>query len=281
MKKSLFFVISIFAILQVSAQEFKNKDLQSLVEAERAFSRQAKEKNTRDAFLANITDESIGFYTNTTKMKEHWEKTPAGTEWLYWVPVYADIAASGDFGYTTGPWSYHITKSDKATAFGEYITVWKKQPDGRWKILIDAGTSHDSYPVDGHEVKTSSLAPQPSKKGNKNFLDELTEQEASFAKEVPADGLKAFTHHASSEVRFYRKGHLPLTTVEDICKSSDVITYTPMGTQVSSSGDLGFSYGRVTVVKHEDGSQNTNSSNYLRIWKKEKDTWKIVIDLIN
>ncbi|HEY9007075.1 MAG TPA: hypothetical protein VIM75_13135, partial [Ohtaekwangia sp.] len=108
MKKSLFFVISIFAILQVSAQEFKNKDLQSLVEAERAFSRQAKEKNTRDAFLANITDESIGFYTNTTKMKEHWEKTPAGTEWLYWVPVYADIAASGDFGYTTGPWSYHI-----------------------------------------------------------------------------------------------------------------------------------------------------------------------------
>ncbi|HEY9045916.1 MAG TPA: DUF4440 domain-containing protein [Ohtaekwangia sp.] len=280
MKKSLLYILSLTTLLPALAQEFTNNDLQSLVNAERAFSLQAKEKNTRDAFLANLTDESVAFYPNTTKAKAFWEKAAAGTEWLYWQPVYADIAASGNFGYTTGPWSFRKDKSAEASAFGEYITVWKKQNDGNWKILIDAGINHSSYPVDGHSVKTSAIASQPSKKPEKDLVNELTAWEAAFIKEVPADGLKAFTHHVSKEIRFYRQGHLPLTAIEEACKVSDIITYTPIGTQVAPSGDMGFAYGSVTVVKHENGEQKTNTSNYLRIWKKENGTWKIVIDLI-
>jgi ketosteroid isomerase-like protein len=280
-KKLSLFLLLFFAMLLVQAQQFANKDLQSLVDAERAFSRMAKDKNTREAFLANLIDESISFSPGITNAKPFWEKLPITNDWLYWQPVYADIAASGDFGYTTGPWSYSKTRTTAPTVFGEYITVWRKQADGKWKVLIDAGINHDSYDVDGHTIHTSTLALQPGKYSSQNFKDELTAVEEGFTKEVPGDVLKAYTHYASKEIKLYRQNKFPSSAVEEVCKTSDVITFTPEKTIVASSGDMGFTYGIVNIVKHDaTGMQKTNNANYLRIWKKENGVWKIVIDLI-
>lgn len=279
MKKLLSLSVTIFTFFLAQAQEFSNKNLQSLVEAERAFARMAKEKNTRDAFLANLIDESISFSPSITKAKPFWEKSQPSTDWLYWQPVYADIAASGDFGYTTGPWSYSKSKKETPTAFGEYITVWRKQTDGKWKILIDAGINHDTYAVDGHTVTTSNIPSQASP-AKQNSKDELSAMEESFLKEAPSDILKAYTHHASSEIKFFRHNKFPSSSVEEVCKTSDVLSFTPAETIVSSSGDMGFTYGTVNIVKQDAGQQKTGNAHYLRVWKKENGVWKIVADMI-
>ena len=280
MKKLLSLSVTIFTIIFAQAQDFPNKDLQSLVDAERAFSRMAKEKNTRDAFLANLIDESISFSPGITKAKPFWEKLQPGTDWLYWQPVYADISASGDFGYTTGPWHFSKNKKEAPTAFGEYITVWRKQADGKWKILIDAGINHDSSNVDGHAIKTSGTISKPAQPSTKNFKEELAAAEDNFIKEAPIDVLKAYTHHASSEIKFFRQNKFPSASVEEVCKTSDVLNFTPAETIVSSSGDMGFTYGTVNIVKQDAGQQKTSNGNYLRIWKKENGVWKIVMDMI-
>jgi len=58
-------------------------------------------------------------------------------------PFHADIAASGDLGYTLG--TYELRAKDEAgkatVAYGKYCSVWKKQPDGSWKWVVDVGTS--------------------------------------------------------------------------------------------------------------------------------------------
>jgi ketosteroid isomerase-like protein len=280
MKKFLSLSVTIFTIIFAQAQEFPNKNLQSLVDAERAFADMAKDKNTRDAFLANLMDESISFSPGITKAKPFWENSKPGTDWLYWQPVYADISASGDFGYTTGPWHFSKNKKETPTAFGEYITVWRKQADGKWKILIDAGINHDRYNVDGHEIKTSGTISQPATPSVKSFKEELAAVEESFIKEAPTDILKAYTHHASPEVKFYRQNKFPSVSVEEVCKTSDILNFTPAETIVSSSGDMGFTYGTVNIVKQDAGQQKTNNTNYLRIWKKENGVWKIVMDMI-
>lgn len=43
--------------------------------------------------------------------------------------------------YETGKWSYTFTPTGKAeqTIGGRYVTTWKRQPDGGWKILADLG----------------------------------------------------------------------------------------------------------------------------------------------
>jgi ketosteroid isomerase-like protein len=62
---------------------------------------------------------------------------------LTWVPVGADISDSGDLGYTYGTWEFHSKDKDgkPAVDYGNYTSVWKKQKDGNWKVVLDMGNS--------------------------------------------------------------------------------------------------------------------------------------------
>ena len=65
----------------------------------------------------------------------------AGTS-LSWKPVYAAAAASGDLGFTVGT-SVRTARGPSGAAvqtFGKYLTVWKRQPDGSWRFVIDGGS---------------------------------------------------------------------------------------------------------------------------------------------
>jgi len=57
---------------------------------------------------------------------------------LSWKPVGADVAASGDLGYTWGNWKY---QAPDTAYYGNYFTAWKKQKDGSWKVALDGGNS--------------------------------------------------------------------------------------------------------------------------------------------
>jgi len=62
---------------------------------------------------------------------------------LTWKPVYADMAASGDLGYTYGTFEFRSRDKDgKLTVeYGKYVSIWKKQKDGSWKVVMDMGNS--------------------------------------------------------------------------------------------------------------------------------------------
>jgi|SRR5579863_6837220 len=62
---------------------------------------------------------------------------------LTWIPVGADISASGDLGYTYGTFEFSsIGKDGKSTVeHGKYTSIWKKQKDGSWKVVLDMGNS--------------------------------------------------------------------------------------------------------------------------------------------
>ncbi len=55
-----------------------------------------------------------------------------------WTAVAADVGSGGDLGYTRG--TYRMTMDGPAgpvTINGKYLTVWKKQADGTWKVTAD------------------------------------------------------------------------------------------------------------------------------------------------
>ena len=62
---------------------------------------------------------------------------------LTWSPVAADISASGDLGYTYGTFEFRSKdKEGKETVnHGKYMSVWKKQADGSWKVAVDMGNA--------------------------------------------------------------------------------------------------------------------------------------------
>ncbi|MGP8270586.1 MAG: YybH family protein [Terracidiphilus sp.] len=62
---------------------------------------------------------------------------------LTWTPTDATMGPSGDIGYT---WGHFEGRSKDAndnpvTTSGRYITIWRKQPDGNWKVVLDAGAN--------------------------------------------------------------------------------------------------------------------------------------------
>jgi ketosteroid isomerase-like protein len=62
---------------------------------------------------------------------------------LTWAPVGADISASGDLGYTYGTFEFRSKDKDGKTVVdhGKYTSIWKKQKDGSWKVVLDMGNA--------------------------------------------------------------------------------------------------------------------------------------------
>jgi ketosteroid isomerase-like protein len=99
------------------------------------------------AFLTHFADEGVevvdgGGFDNIDAMRKQ-APWPEGTT-LTWTPVKADMAASGDFGYTYG--TYVFTSKNKegklVASYGKYTSIWKKQKDGEWKVVVDMGNSN-------------------------------------------------------------------------------------------------------------------------------------------
>lgn len=276
-KTNLILLLSAISISIYAQNEIAVKEL---VQAEWNFINLAKETNTRDAFLAQFTDETIVFGEGPVIAKRVYENQQPNNGWLKWEPVFSDVARSGDFGFNTGPWEFRINRADeKAVTYGDFISFWGKQADGTWKLLIDIGIEH-GQPVQTSPWKSSSInfekVPAELKsikqieKVEQNFVEALT-----FAKSP------AYQKVLSREARLYRPGKEPITDSEAILKHIDAelpITFTKAGQQLASSGDLGYVYG--TAVVQLTGNQ-TKAANYIHVWKQEEDHgWKLVLDLI-
>lgn len=57
-----------------------------------------------------------------------------------WKAIKADVSGAADLGYTIG--TYELTLNDAAgkpaTGVGKYLAVWRKQADGKWKVVADS-----------------------------------------------------------------------------------------------------------------------------------------------
>jgi hypothetical protein len=62
---------------------------------------------------------------------------------LTWTPTEAVLGPSGDIGYTWGHFEGHSkdANGNPVTTAGRYITIWRKQPNGDWKVILDAGAN--------------------------------------------------------------------------------------------------------------------------------------------
>jgi uncharacterized protein (TIGR02246 family) len=58
---------------------------------------------------------------------------------ITWRPTNVEVARSGELGYSTGPYqsSFKDPSGQTLNDHGKYVTVWKKQANGRWKVVYD------------------------------------------------------------------------------------------------------------------------------------------------
>src|SRR6266496_2017264 len=135
-------LVSLFYLF-IAVNSFSQKNFDGLIKAEKSFAAYSVAYRTKDAFLKFADSTGIIFDPATespVNAIEIWNKREKRPGKLDWQPEYAEIAASNDFGYTTGP--YTFTMNDTVTARGEYVTVWQMNKQGEWKFLLDLGVNN-------------------------------------------------------------------------------------------------------------------------------------------
>jgi ketosteroid isomerase-like protein len=295
MKKLIWLAVLLgFVSMGFSQKAGDDSALQSMVKTERAFAAMSEEKGTRESFMAFIADDGILFRPREVKGKQWMAEHPLPASdkrsLLSWQPTFADMARSGDMGYTTGPWEYKDNILDaKPVAFGNFLTVWKKQPDGNWKFAIDLGISN---PQPTQAARTW----QPPKNFKRavagRVVDVKSETSALLAREREFSSVsasrgaqKAFDAYAADEVRVFRNDKRPVAgkaiAAAELPANSTVWTWQPAFGDVSQAGDLGYSYGTYWLRSNNPTPKTLETGNYYRIWKKQGKAWKVVADLLD
>lgn len=117
---------------------------QQILDTDRAFSALSKDKGTKEAFISYAADEVIKPSPNKqpvvgkAALIQSFEGSSQNFE-LTWEPIKADV--DGDIGYTFGNYFLKTQTADlrDTTLYGNYVSIWKRQPDGSWKYVLDTG----------------------------------------------------------------------------------------------------------------------------------------------
>jgi ketosteroid isomerase-like protein len=291
MNKRIFVLVLLSFAIQAQAQT----PLQEMVQTEQAFSKMAAEQNTRDAFMAFIADDGLLFRPGAVNGKKWMQEHPLPPSTsnqrplLSWQPAFAGIAAAGDLGFTTGPWeSRQDVNDEKPAGYGHFVTLWKKQTDGSWKFVVDLGISH---PQSGGPQ--TRWQPQDQKSSAKlrpvnveTASAALIERDRAYAQQSVKDGLlwKAFLRYSSQNVRLYRIGSLPFigaaASANALHSETRRVSWTPLGGDVSRSGDLGYTHGTYEITDVA-AAKAAERGSYVKIWQRENGAWRVVLDVAN
>lgn len=257
---------------------------QDVVKAELAFAQHALDYSVRKAFIHYADSQGVVFLggqcRNAIKSFTAMSEIPVT---LLWHPSFSAMARSGDFGFTTGPFTArnHAPAKDTTTIeAGHYSTVWFRNKDGQWKFLVDIGIHYPSSLYDQQELKQVSstrMTPSAAASAIGQVMDtSALAPEKHFIEQYHAEGIKAYKEITIYETWFNTDGHQPVTHVEDVEQSLTRIPasleFKPIAAGMSSSRDMAYVFGTVTNKDKKD--------HYLRVWVHTAAGWKLLLQTL-
>lgn len=120
-------------------QELLNVDIQ--------FSKLSAARGVNEAFLSYLADDCVLLRQNSFPIvgkeisKVKYFSRPDSGYTLTWKPLFADIAESGELGYTYGIYEFKAMDPEGKPIIGNgtYVSIWKKDQSGNWKLVLDTG----------------------------------------------------------------------------------------------------------------------------------------------
>jgi ketosteroid isomerase-like protein len=253
-------------------------DLQKMVDTEHEFARFAADKGTKSAFLAFITPDGLLFQPDKVNGIAYWNGRGESAGLLSWAPNYADMSANGIMGYTTGNWEYRAKgKDDEPGAFGEFITIWLRQPDGKYKFVVDIGIGHDRPAKYSTDWVTTSERSSDLNLKNSSAADSANGFYTMMASGGP---VKAYKAYAIDDVRAFREEKQPFIGKKALLSAlkDDKATYA-LAKRSTFFGSADIAYNLNTYTRSLKG-KIVEKGNTLQIWKLVNGRWRIVLDVL-
>jgi len=271
--------------------------LEAMVDSERAFAKRALEVGWKQAFLDYFSESAVGYNgeeIGPAKEQIRANPDPPKDHQLLWDPRYGDVARSGELGYLTGP-SRNIlpSRNNGQPRHGAYASVWKRERDGTFRVVMDVGTTTPRAPS---FPDTFTRAPSANR-----FAGDLNDRtpplgtaDSVLNSDLRTSAARAYRGRLAPGVRFHRPMTMPVLGEMAVLR---YLATQPRYDQMDSryaesaqSGDLGYTWGtwsrRLPPARGgasaKPAADRMESGLYTRIWVRERSgQWKVVLDVLN
>jgi ketosteroid isomerase-like protein len=249
-----------------------------VIAAERAFAARHQQVSVKQSFAEYAAPDGVMVTPDGVRNARDYVATwpdDNDTGLIQWWPSLAGIARSGDLGFTTGPASY-----GGGRRYSHYFTIWKKQPGGAWKWVIDLGTRKGVKPAGGPDdpvaiVSVSAARPMPQAAA----WAELLALDTALGDASGRDA-SALAPRLAPSAQSIGWTEAPLIGAEAIAASLAArppIAMKPEGGGVSEAGDLGWTYGYAAWTEAGQAKRGP----YLRVWQRRPRGWVILVDNVH
>ncbi len=169
--------------------------------------------------------------------------------------------------------------------YGDYVSIWRADPDNKLKLLLDLGIQHpeaeQEATIDFKDPdSTKKIAPSKDPFNGRSII---IGTDKIFNHELTVSALATYKEFLSPEGRYYFPGFDPMTGQDKILKFIEneaiSISAETINGGRSTSNDLAYSYGRARIKKGEIVS----NYNYVRIWELDNTNhkWNILLEVFS
>jgi ketosteroid isomerase-like protein len=279
-------VIGVVAGLLSTGRAARLAPIDTLVQTEREFAQAAAAKGWRDAFLDYFADEAIVLGAEVAPAKPGLRARPSqmpSDVSLVWEPRTGDIASSGELGWLTGPSTFvDHTDANGQPRYGNYLTIWKRGTDGRWRVFIDIGTSTLAPVTFAPGFVRARMPSRYANSGDRSATTSLLDADRRLNDAIARDdAARAYGRIASPDARLHRNGSGTMPSVGPAAIAAWLAAhpvgdrFTTTAGETAASDDLGYVYGTYLPA---GGSIR---GGYLRVWARTADgQWLLEADAL-
>jgi ketosteroid isomerase-like protein len=249
--------------------------------ADVAFAERATEAGYHLAFVEYLADDAVLFRPEAVGGQQWLAANEPAPGRLEWHPTAVAASCTGRLAVTSGPWRYSNDGGEES-AEGHYLSVWRLEEDGQWRVVLDHGIEHapGSAPAVPLESSFGRLWPARDAAGCTARADQadLVRAENKLNDRVASHGLPdALQRAAADGALAYRDESAPGLLAE-FPPPGDA-NFGPgsaarlVGMVFDDAGDMAVTHGILQAVIP------TRRALYVRVWQRELRKWRLAIDL--
>lgn len=276
--KFLYTVIAASISLGAYAQK-SDGTTKSLVNAEKEFAASAAKNGEKSAFMDFAASDALVFRPNPENVKTYYANQE-NIKTLSWMPTYARVSKSGDWGFTSGP----FVLDGQEKSYGQFLSIWK-EVNGKWVLTLDIGSMHNKplNKVENQYIEPTSFV-KPKFNTEKQIAagkDIINTTEKTLNATLKSYGGAAFAGFVNPDAHLIFPGHEPIIGKEKIIAFyNSMVSKMNLKTnkiEKAAGGDFAYTSGVATVDYKADLRE---SFNYVFVYERQPDhNWNLIFQI--